>query len=353
MLFKNTIVKRVFWSLFFVGFIYGVVLIGRSIDYYTDNIKPTYSNISEDPHLYPWDPDFCFKRCEVIDDEFLVKDDNGVYMVDFTKVKNVRYKNGRVYFPMTIGQLGVVHHIRYKRFKNDEDLKILLAQADWFGDNLNEHGCWQFTNDTSLGNGKVVKAPWCSGMGQGLAFSALVAAYRETGEQKYIDVAMQGLGPFDYDNPFTVVSYLEDGSTMYEEVGTKEYPISILNGFIFALVGLKDLADVTKDPYVTKLYKDGMATLEKNLHLYEVGNWSLYSLDDVSSLSNHWRYVSPKYQRLYTMQFQALADMTQEQVYKDAYLRHKSYLEDSPINLIIIPAYLAYGDLSLLLRLIK
>lgn len=346
-------IKRPLWILVIIGFIYGLIVIGRSIHFYIDNNSPFTSNVAENPSLYPHDPTFCAERCKKIDTDMLIKDENGVFMVDSSKLPNMRSGNDKVYYPTTVGQMVLAHRIRYERFKDENDLKTLITNADWFTRSLNEHGCWPFTIDINYSKGKTIKAPFCSAMGQGLAFSALVSAYEVTNDKKYLEVAKAGLPPFNLDHPQSVLSLLSDGSVFLEELGSKEESIHILNGYIFALIGLYDLSRATQDPFATQLYKDGVETLKKHALSFETGNWSLYSMDPQSNIYNHWRYASPKYQRLHTIQFQALADLTKEPVFQETYLRHKSYMESSWINFIIIPAYLVYQDLSWLVRMIK
>ncbi len=345
--------KRSVWFIFIIGLIYTAIIIVRSIIFYNGNTQPIHTNVIEAPSLYYHDPTFCRERCAQVDDSEFILDENGVYMVNMSKVKSLRTSNTNVYYPSSIGQMVLVHRIRYERFKDEIDLKRMMDNANWFADNLNKEGCWLFTNDVHYSKGKTLKAPFCSAMGQGLAFSALVSAFYFSGDDSYLKTALKGLPPFNQDNPFTVVGHLADGSPFYEELGAKQDSIHILNGYIFALLGLYDLTKATGSVEAKELYEAGLDTLRQHIGRFDSGNWSYYSLDPQSNIYNHWRYASPSYQRLHTMQLKVMAQITQEEVFEKAYQTHKQHLGSSWVNFVIIPAYLVYQDLSHMVRTLR
>lgn len=344
--------KKALLLLLAAGLIYGVVLTVRSVLYYQFNSSPTYTNLAENKaqklDMYPYDLGLCLEKCSKIKQSYLHLDENNVYQVNFSKVKNMRGDNGIRYYPITNGLMANLHHLRFQRYKEQADHDLFISNVNWFVDNISEDGCWEVKFDFAGST-----APWCSGMSQGLGISALVRAYRMSGEQKYLDVAHQALGPFHLANPQSVVAKLDDGSMFYEETSAKDHPIHILNGFMFAVIGLWDLSQVSHSADVANLYHAGLHTLRTNSEAFETGNWSLYSLDPVSNLANHYRLASPSYQRLHTQMYHALYDMTGEEVFKEAYERHKNYLESSWVNFIIIPTYLFYQDLSAVVRAIR
>jgi len=344
--------KKTLLTLFILGVIYTIIILIRSVLFYQQNILPTQSNAAENKanniNHYPFDIGFCQEQCKTITTDFVTLDDNKVYVVDYSKIKNLRGDDGTHYMPLTIGLYSLAHHSRFLRYNKAEDEQLFISNSNWLRDNLNEDGCWIF--HFNLMNSK---APWCSGMAQGLGLSALVRAYNHTQDQSYLDAAMQALRPFALDNKFTVTYVTDDGYHFYEETSARDEPIHILNGFLFAMIGLYDLHQQTQLELVGEYYNQAVRTLHRYNSEFETGNWSLYSLDPNSNLRNHYRYASPSYQRLHVIMFQAMYDMTGEKHYQEAYLRHLQYLESSWINFIIIPAYLTYQDLSWTIKTVR
>lgn len=64
----------------------------------------------------------------------------------------------------------------------------------------------------------------------------------------------------------------------------EEYPTTpgsfVLNGFLYSLLGLYDLASINRNGTnkSRQLYDEGMATLKEMLPLYDTGSGSIYDL---------------------------------------------------------------------------
>ena len=120
-------------------------------------------------------------------------------------------------------------------------------------------------------------APWASGITQGQGASLFVRLYQETGDQELAAAAELALAPL-----FTPQA---DGGVQGQLEGLpwpEEYPTSpqshVLNGAIFALWGMRDVA-VGLDSQVARLhFEQGLDSLAMNLPRYDTGSWSLYSL---------------------------------------------------------------------------
>ena len=172
-------IKKLLMILVSIGIIYTIIIAVRSYDYYQKNSLPTYTNVAENKtngfDLYPFDLDFCTDKCKNLVVDFVTLDENNVYMVDYSKIKNLRGKDGLFYTPITIGLISLVHHTRFLRYKDQADYDLFISNVNWLRDNTNPDGCWLYSYDIMLS-----KAPWCSGMSQGLGISALIRAYRMT-----------------------------------------------------------------------------------------------------------------------------------------------------------------------------
>ena len=118
-------------------------------------------------------------------------------------------------------------------------------------------------------------------MGQGHALSVLARAYHHSGgDNLYLNSALAGLWPFN------VAS--SDGGVLANFLGRipwyEEYPTQpasfVLNGFIYALLGLYDLSVVapSASQQATQLFRQGMVSLKQLLLLYDTGSGTTYDL---------------------------------------------------------------------------
>jgi heparosan-N-sulfate-glucuronate 5-epimerase len=122
-----------------------------------------------------------------------------------------------------------------------------------------------------------LRPPWASGITQGQAASLLVRLHAETGEPDLARAANLALTP--------LLSSQADGGLCGELGGMpwpEEYPTTpqshVLNGAIFALWGLRDVALALGDEQTHDQFVRGVDSLAANLHRYDTGRWSLYSL---------------------------------------------------------------------------
>ncbi len=117
---------------------------------------------------------------------------------------------------------------------------------------------------------------WISGMYQGQGISLYLRAFQIFNEKKYLETAKKIFKSFDY-------NYEQGGFKRYDEnncIWFEEFPSSkpsfVLNGFIYAILGIFDYYRVTKDEKAKNLWDECVITLEKNLHKYDTWYWSIY-----------------------------------------------------------------------------
>lgn len=120
-------------------------------------------------------------------------------------------------------------------------------------------------------------APWCSAMAQGQGASLLVRLHGHTGEQRFAEAARAALAPLEVPSASGGVQALLDGRPFPEEYPTKP-PSHVLNGAIFALWGLRDVAVGLDEPDARRQFEQGAETLAQSLHRWDTGRWSLYDL---------------------------------------------------------------------------
>ena len=194
---------------------------------------------------------------------------------------------------------------------------IAMRQADW----LRNHAVaradgsvvWPFTVDWDEGACRL-KAPWISAMVQGLAMSLLVRAYRITGETELLDQCRGAAVVFARTVADGGVRTIEEGHVVYEEYPGVPSP-RVLDGYLFSLLGLYDLATETGDPAIRRLFDEGIDGLTHNLPFWDYkGKWSWYG--------SHGYLCPPHYHNLNCVLLSSLASLTGEpalQRYADAW----------------------------------
>ena len=143
---------------------------------------------------------------------------------------------------------------------------------------------------------------WASAMGQGQAASALLRAHELTGRDVYLETARAALPALLTPVANGGLHNELDGAIVLEEYPTRS-PTAILNGWIFALFGVHELATVAQVPEARTLFDRSADGLIELLPRYDIGWWSLYSLHD------HGRpdLSKPFYQRLHPVLLDGLA----------------------------------------------
>lgn len=120
-------------------------------------------------------------------------------------------------------------------------------------------------------------SPWLSAMAQGQGASLLVRLHAQTGDERYAEAAALALRPFAVASADGGVQAILDGRPFPEEYPTLP-PSHVLNGAIFALWGLRDVAVGLADARAGEDFAEGARTLALNLHRWDTGRWSLYDL---------------------------------------------------------------------------
>ncbi|CAD5115988.1 DgyrCDS4924 [Dimorphilus gyrociliatus] len=162
---------------------------------------------------------------------------------------------------------------------NQAHLDYFYYASKWLLLNQDKSGGWPINVDRNLANGELeLSAGWYSAMAQGQAMSLLCRAYSRTGKKEYLEAAKKAA--FILSTPSSkggVKAKFADKYDWYEEYPTQP-PSFVLNGFIYALIGLYDVYTLTEDQLSGKLYSDGMESLQTLLPLYDSGSGSFYDL---------------------------------------------------------------------------
>jgi heparosan-N-sulfate-glucuronate 5-epimerase len=180
--------------------------------------------------------------------------------------------------PVTAAQYGLRAYGRWLHTRRRSERVIVLRVADWLVRRQASDGLWLYKFDFSFSGGHMV-APWPSAMAQGQAMSLLERAYGLTGRRRYLQAAIRALEPLAA-RPGS--SRLVDCFESCRHPFFEEYPTrpasDVLNGFMFTLVGLYDLASIAPHSSAQRLYREGLATLRVALPRYDANGVARYCL---------------------------------------------------------------------------
>lgn len=256
-------------------------------------------------------------------------DENGIPInKTYIDVQDKEY----VYFPISIGQMGLSVFHTYLKTRSDEDKARFLKFADWFMENgeKDENLGIRWMTDVSLPAYKN-PGPWQSAFSQARGISILLRAYQLTKKQAYADHAKEALKSFLLPVEKGGVTSYTDQGPFYEEY-TANVPTLVLNGMIFALCGIYDFVRVfPADKEAKKIFDDGITTLEEILPEFDMGYWSRYNL----CKAEWYPDIDPAtigYQRLHATQLELLYKITRKEIFNTYVKRFRK--QDTLVNAI-------------------
>lgn len=183
------------------------------------------------------------------------------------------------YNPAYVAWYGLMNLERSLRGLDPSGGQTFLKQVRWLVSNgiRRDDGAvvWPYPLDWREG-ACLLRAPWISAMAQGLALSALVRGYRITGHERLLEIGRAATRVFEKSVEEGGVRTVEGGYALYEEY--PGYPLPrVLDGFLFSLLGLYDLAVETGERAVFDLFADGVDGLKHMLPFWDYrGKWSWY-----------------------------------------------------------------------------
>ncbi|KAM8974691.1 D-glucuronyl C5-epimerase isoform 2-T2 [Pelodytes ibericus] len=205
-----------------------------------------------------------------------------------------------------------------------------FSASDWLVRNQDAKGGWPIMVTRKLGEGfKALEPGWYSAMAQGQAISTLVRAYLLTKEQQYLNSALKATTPFKLPSEkHGVKAVFMNKYDWYEEYPTTPSSF-VLNGFIYALLGLYDLKETAGEKQgkeASLLFDKGMESLRAMLPLYDTGSGSIYDLRHfmLGTAPNLARW---DYHTTHINQLQLLASVDTSPIFKDFVRRWKTYLK--------------------------
>jgi hypothetical protein len=177
--------------------------------------------------------------------------------------------------------------------------------ADWIAGALDGDGLLHY--GFAMPHTYRLAAGWSSATAQGQSASLFVRVGLP-------DAARQAVRPLV--EPSVLLDVTEEGPVLQEY--PTDPPAHVLNGWIFALWGLYDVARTTGDEAAAGAFEDGAAALAARLPRYELaGRWSRYDLYPHPIA----HAASPFYHRLHVEQLRALDELAPHRAFRDFALR--------------------------------
>lgn len=155
-----------------------------------------------------------------------------------------------------------------------------------------------------------MKAPWYSGLTQGMATSFLLRYYKLSGDSSALNIASKVvLHMLKDESDDGTIGKTHEGLTWIEEYPRSKGSKSVLNGFVNGLIGLKEYIDFFPlDTNAERIHNECYSALFETIRKYDKSNWTSYNRNG-SGISNF-------YIRLQIQQFDHLFEL-----YKDERFR--------------------------------
>jgi hypothetical protein len=116
-------------------------------------------------------------------------------------------------------------------------------------------------------------------MANGEALQAMIRAHEITHDQKYLEIAKLLLNSFFVEVKDGGVTFKDNYGWWYEEYAHAEGKNSrVLNGMIYALIGINDYFEYTNDPDAKYLFDKGISALKHDIALYDAEHFTYYDI---------------------------------------------------------------------------
>lgn len=234
---------------------------------------------------------------------------NGIILIDY-----VAHNLGKRYNPAAIALYALSQYNMFVDTGKDQYKESFLNHANWLVDNLidkGKFGVWHY-DFRWITPGYVCSPPWISSMAQGLGISVLIRACEMTKNEKYLEIAKKALVSFEVPISEGGVLYIDKkGDVWYEEYACKK-GAQVLNGVIFALIGVYEMYECNNDKNAKEIFDKGVQTLKRRLGDFNLNllffKWSKYD-------NKFLIYSGQKYHDTHIKQMKWLYDNTEEKLF--------------------------------------
>jgi heparosan-N-sulfate-glucuronate 5-epimerase len=237
-------------------------------------------------------------------------DYNGVPWVYYTTIidgKEVGFQRN----PVTTALKANEFYDLYQMNNNESSKMYFLNNVNWLIDNAvtkENYSLLQYNFPLPIYS---FKPPWFSAMANGLALQVLIKADEITPDLRYLKAAKSLLNAFFIEVQHCGITYKDsEHEWWYEEYASndKNAKISrVLNGMLFAVLGIYDYYKYTNDADAKLLFDKGVNSIKKEISKYNNNGYSYYDL--LGRNSGH------KYHQIHVDLTKKLYDLTCEPIF--------------------------------------
>lgn len=221
---------------------------------------------------------------------------------------------------VTCAQYGLANMIAFGRGEQDRG-RLAQVQLDWLVQAQDREGewagCWVVHQDDE--KYPWLRAPWTSALASGNAISALLRGWQLFGVESYreaAEAAYRGLHA-----PRTGAALVvEQGEALWYEEYPGPEPLHVLNGHVYALLGVLDYARVSGDAEANDRWRRAATTTLEHLEGFDLGYWSVYDLHTREPVNVHY------HKNIHIPQLRILGRLTEEPRFEAVAARWERYL---------------------------
>jgi hypothetical protein len=196
-------------------------------------------------------------------------------------------RNGPVFNPCMVAQYAMAQHEAFLRTYRAESEASFRRHLDWLQENASPFAdgglALYYQYDTP-----EETAPWISGIAQGMAISALLRGYQHFGEDRYLETARQLFDAMDTPVSAGGCRFGDDQYRLWYEEDT--HTGHILNGHLFALLGVHDLFRITQEGRYQERFDAGLQATKDNLDVFDLGFTTKYRAKSDLPANNSYHY---------------------------------------------------------------
>lgn len=230
---------------------------------------------------------------------------------DINGVPRIGFDGMLGYFPINIAQYGFMLHAEWIETGNIETLQLMkscLKVLEEIKTENNDHCVWWHNETNHRYN---IKPPWASAMAQGELISFYLRMYQVTKDEGLLTTAKRTYEFMKVPVNEGGVRQIDNNGYVWLEEYPSEPPSFVLNGFIYAILGIYDLFRVTGSREIEEDLKSLLNTVKKHVHKFDAGYWSYYDLQKKELV----RYYYQK--NVHVPQLKVLHELTNDPIFLD------------------------------------
>ena len=207
------------------------------------------------------------------------------------------------YHALTISVYGTMCADEFKKNGDSVYYHRVINQGKYFTDTTK---LIFLDNGNSIGlpylvNYKEMKAPWYSGLTQGVAASFLLRYYELTKDESALELAEKVVRHMlKPESEGGTIGMTKEGCTWIEEYPNSKGSKSVLNGFVNGLVGLKEYVEYfPNDTAAKNIHDECYESLFETIEYYDKPAWTSYSRNGGSISNFYIRLQIQQFDHLY------------------------------------------------------